>query len=151
MNNDNKDNNNNNNSLKLENQLCFPLYACSKEVIKKYKPFLDELDLTYTQYIAMLVLWEENEINVKSLGEKLFLDSGTLTPLLKKLEEKEYIKRNRLETDERNLIISITQKGKDLKLKAKDIPTEVGKCVNLTSDEAIQLYKLLYKVLKNFN
>ena len=149
MNNDNKDNNNN--SLKLENQLCFPLYVCSKEVIKKYKPFLDELDLTYTQYIAMLVLWEENEINVKSLGEKLFLDSGTLTPLLKKLEEKEYIKRNRLETDERNLIISITKKGKDLKLKAKDIPTEVGKCVNLTSDEAIQLYKLLYKVLKNFN
>ena len=138
-------------NLKLENQLCFPLYACSKEVIKKYKPFLDELDLTYTQYITMLVLWEENNINVKNLGDKLFLDSGTLTPVLKKLEEKSYISRNRLETDERNLVISITEKGKKLKNKAEDIPLKVGKCINLNPNEAIELYKLLYKVLKKSN
>ena len=92
-------------SLKLENQLCFPLYACSKEVIRKYKPYLDKYDLTYTQYIAMMVLWEEKKVNVKELGQKLFLDSGTLTPLLKKLEQKGYIERKRSENDERNLYI----------------------------------------------
>ena len=108
--------------LKLDRQLCFPLYAASKEVIKKYKSFLNELDITYTQYIVMLVLWEENNINVKALGEKLYLDSGTLTPLLKTLENKGYIKRSRLKSDERNLIISITNKGESLKEKAKDIP-----------------------------
>lgn len=134
-------------SLKLENQLCFPLYACSKEVIKKYKPLLDKLDLTYTQYITMMVLWDKNEINVKSLGDMLFLDSGTLTPLLKKLESKGYITRNRDTNDERNLIISITQKGKELKKDAKIVPIEVGKCINLTEEEAIELYRLLYKVL----
>lgn len=134
-------------SLKLENQLCFPLYACSKEVIKKYKPLLDKLDLTYTQYITMMVLWDKNEINVKSLGDMLFLDSGTLTPLLKKLESKGYITRNRDTNDERNLIISITQKGKELKKNAKIVPIEVGKCINLTEEEAIELYRLLYKVL----
>ena len=134
-------------SLKLENQLCFPLYACSKEVIKKYKPLLDELDLTYTQYIAMLVLWEYESINVKNLGDMLFLDSGTLTPLLKKLEAKGYISRNRDTFDERNLIISITENGKNLKDKAKNIPTEIGKCMKLTPDESIELYRLLYKVL----
>ena len=100
--------------LKLENQLCFPLYACSKEVIKKYKPILDEFDLTYTQYITMMVLWEYGSINVKTLGDMLFLDSGTLTPLLKKLESKGYITRNRDKNDERNLIISITDSGKKL-------------------------------------
>ena len=95
-------------ALKLENQLCFPLSACSKEVIKKYKPFLDKLDLTYTQYIAMMVLWEYGEITVKTLGKMLYLDSGTLTPLLKKLESKGYIIRTRNSSDERNLIIRIT-------------------------------------------
>ena len=135
------------NSLKLENQLCFPLYACSKEVIKKYKPFLDKLDLTYTQYITMMVLWEYNDINVKSLGDILFLDSGTLTPLLKKLEQKGFISRNRNSDDERNLIISITDKGIKLKEEAKYIPQEIGKCINLSSDEALSLYKLLYKLL----
>lgn len=134
-------------SLKLENQLCFPLYACSKEVIKRYKPLLDELDLTYTQYITMLVLWEHGSINVKALGDMLFLDSGTLTPLLKKLESKGYISRNRDTNDERNLIISITESGRKLKDKAKNVPTEIGKCIRLTNDEAIELYRLLYKVL----
>ena len=138
-------------SLKLSNQLCFPLYACSKEIIKKYKPFLDEIDLTYTQYITMLVLWEEDTINVKNLGEKLFLDSGTLTPVLKKLESKKYIKRSRDTNDERNLIISITEEGKKLKKLANNIPTKVSKCINLNQQESIELYKLLYKVLNDIN
>lgn len=134
-------------SLKLENQLCFPLYACSKEVIKRYKPMLDKLDLTYTQYITMMVLWENGSINVKTLGDMLFLDSGTLTPLLKKLESKGYIARNRDTNDERNLIISITDAGKKLKDQAKNIPVEISKCICLTNEEAIELYRLLYKVL----
>ncbi|MBP3800668.1 MAG: MarR family transcriptional regulator [Clostridia bacterium] len=136
--------------LKLENQLCFPLYACSREIVKRYKPFLDSLDLTYTQYIVMLVMWEEKTINVKSLGEKLFLDSGTLTPLLKKLENKGYISRNRNPEDERNLIISIEPKGIKLKEKAKSIPEKIGKCVNLTPEESMLLYKILYKILNTF-
>lgn len=135
--------------LKLENQLCFPLYACSKEVIKKYKPFLDEIDLTYTQYITMMVLWERKEVNVKELGECLFLDSGTLTPLLKKLENKGYINRKRSKDDERNLNIIITEKGQKLKSKAKEIPSKIGECVNLTEEEASELYKILYKILKS--
>ncbi len=135
--------------LKLENQLCFPLYATSREVIKRYKPFLDEIDLTYTQYIAMMVLWEEGEINVKTLGEKLFLDSGTLTPLLKKLESKGYIERKRSSSDERNLIVSITRDGILLKEKAKNIPSKIGKCINLNEEDAKKLYEILYKILKN--
>ena len=133
--------------LKLENQLCFPLYACSKEIVRRYKPLLDKLDLTYTQYIVMMVMWEDKEINVKSLGERLFLDSGTLTPVLKKLEQKNYISRNRSSNDERNLIISVTSKGMKLRDKAKDVPPEIGKCVNLTPEEAMTMYKGLYKIL----
>ena len=133
--------------LKLEYQLCFPLYACSKEIIKKYKPYLDEIDLTYTQYITMMVLWEYEEINVKTLGEKLFLDSGTLTPLLKKLENKGYIKKERFSKDERNVLISITEKGKNLKEKAKNIPLKVSKCLNIEEKDSLELYKILYKIL----
>ena len=134
--------------LKLENQLCFPLYACSKEIIKRYKPLLSKLDLTYTQYITMMVLWDKKEINVKELGDKLYLDSGTLTPLLKKLEQKGYISRNRSNVDERNLIIKITDNGMNLINIAKSIPLEMSKCVNLNNDEAKELYRLLYKILK---
>ena len=133
--------------LKLENQLCFPLYIASKEVIKKYRPLLEVLDLTYTQYITMMVLWEKKELNVKTLGNILLLDSGTLTPLLRKLENKGYINRIRNEEDERNLVITITEKGEELKKDVKGIPTEVGKCINLTTDEAYTLYSLLYKVI----
>jgi DNA-binding MarR family transcriptional regulator len=133
--------------LKLENQLCFPLYIASKEVIKKYRPLLEVLDLTYTQYITMMVLWEKKELNVKTLGNILLLDSGTLTPLLRKLEIKGYINRIRNEEDERNLIITITEKGEELKNDVKGIPTEVGKCINLNKDEAYTLYSLLYKVI----
>lgn len=137
------------NPLKLENQLCFPLYACSKEVVKRYKPFLDKLDLTYTQYITMMVMWERKSINVKELGDSLFLDSGTLTPLLKKLENKGYITRKRSKTDERNLIVTITEKGEALRDDAVDVPAKMGQCVNLTKDEAKTLYSLLYKLLGN--
>ena len=139
------------NRLKLENQLCFPLYAVSKEIIKKYKTFLDKIDLTYTQYIVMLVLFEEKSINVKNLGEKLFLDSGTLTPLLKKLELKGYINRERMESDERNLNISITEKGIKLKESCLYIPLNVGKCIDLTEEETLTLYRILYKILKSIN
>ena len=104
--------------LKLENQLCFPLYACSKEIVRKYKPFLDEIDLTYTQYISMMVLWEHKAMNVKQMGEYLYLDSGTLTPVLKKLEQKGYVTRQRDESDERILNVTITEKGEKLKEKA---------------------------------
>ncbi|MCM1047185.1 MAG: MarR family transcriptional regulator [Clostridiales bacterium] len=133
--------------LKLENQLCFPLYACSKEVIRRYKPYLDRLDLTYTQYIAMMVMWEKKEVNVKELGEYLYLDSGTLTPLLKKLEEKNYVMRKRSKEDERNLIVSITKEGEALKEQAVSVPAELSACVNMEPQEAQQLYQLLYKLL----
>lgn len=134
-------------SLKLENQICFPLYAASREVIKQYKPYLDALDLTYTQYIAMMVFWEEKKLNVKELGKKLFLDSGTLTPVLKSLEAKGYVVRSRSKADERVLEIEITEKGEALKEQAVSVPQSVAGCVKLDTDEAIQLYNLLYKVL----
>ena len=133
--------------LKLENQLCFPIYACSREVVKKYKPFLNEIGLTYTQYIVMLVLWEKKSMNVKSLGECLYLDSGTLTPLLKKLEADGLVSRTRLAEDERNLIVTITDKGEKLKDKAVNIPLKLASCINLSAEEAKMLYRLLYKIL----
>lgn len=133
--------------LKLENQLCFPLYACSKEIVRRYKPFLDPLDLTYTQYIAMMVLWEKKSVTVKELGEKLYLDSGTMTPVLKKLESKGYITRERSGKDERSVIVTITESGEKLKESAADVPAKLGGCVNLSPEEAGQLYGLLYKLL----
>ena len=133
--------------LKLKNQICFPLYACAKEVSRKYKPYLDELDLTYTQYIAMMVIWEKKQINVKDLGEQLYLDSGTLTPLLKKLELKGYITRERSKEDERSLIISISKKGEELKEKAVIVPQRVGSCISLEPGKAIALYQTLYELL----
>jgi DNA-binding MarR family transcriptional regulator len=136
-------------SLKLENQICFPLYACSKEIIRRYKPFLDEIDLTYTQYITMMVMWELKSVNVKTLGENLYLDSGTLTPVLKKLESKGYITRERSNEDERNLVVTITESGEALKDKAVCIPGKIGGCVSLTVEEAKTLYSLLYKIIGN--
>ena len=135
--------------LKLENQLCFPLYACAREVVKKYKPFLDKINLTYTQYITMMVMWERKELNVKELGEYLYLDSGTLTPVLKKLESKGYITRTRSKDDERNLLVRLTEQGGKLKEQAVEIPMQLEKCVKLTLEEAKELYKLLYKMLDN--
>ena len=136
-------------SLKLGNQLCFPLYACSKEIIRKYKPYLDDIDLTYTQYITMMVLWEKKTVNVKTLGECLYLDSGTLTPVLKKLESKGYITRVRSSEDERNLVVTITKSGEALKDRAINIPAEMGSCVRLTREESKLLYDLLYKIIGN--
>lgn len=136
-------------ALRIENQLCFPLYACSKEIVRKYKPYLDELDLTYTQYITMMVLWECKEMNVKSLGEYLYLDSGTLTPVLKKLESKGYVTRKRSTEDERNLNVIITDTGEELREKAITIPERIGHCINLDHEEAMTLYRILYKILNN--
>ena len=133
--------------LKLNNQICFPLYACSKEIIKRYKPFLDKVDLTYTQYITMMALWENESMNVRELGSRLFLDSGTLTPLLKKLENKGYIKRSRSKEDERNLIVTLTDKGWELREEMLSIPRSMASCVDLDQQEAADLYRLLYKVL----
>lgn len=134
-------------ALKLENQICFPLYACSREIVKRYKPFLDEIGLTYTQYIAMMVMWERKSVNVKELGECLYLDSGTLTPLLKKLESKGYVSRMRSDKDERNLVVAITEEGEKLKDKAVEIPFQIAGCTNLTPEEGMQLYGILYKIL----
>ena len=134
-------------SLRLENQLCFPLYAAGKEVVKKYTPLLEQIDLTYTQYIAMMVLWESDGISVKELGKKLFLDSGTLTPLLKSMEKKGFVTRKRNEDDERVVSIYLTDEGRDLRNKALAIPPAVTGCVKLTPEEAHQLYVLLYKLL----
>ena len=135
-------------ALKIGNQLCFPLYACSREIIKRYKPFLDEIDLTYTQYIAMMVLWEQGSTTVKELGNALYLDSGTLTPLLKKMEAKGLITRRRSETDERSLIVSLTEEGEALKDKALSVPHQMASCVCLEPEEAQELYRILYKLLK---
>lgn len=138
-------------ALKIENQLCFPLYACAREVVKRYTPFLDEIDLTYTQYIVMMVLWDRKSITVKELGRILYLDSGTLTPLLKKLEAKGFLRRKRSEADERNLIVTITEKGELLREDAISIPGEITQCVMLEPEEAMTLYRLLYKLLDAVN
>lgn len=134
-------------ALRLRNQLCFPLYAASREVVKKYTPYLDKLGLTYTQYITMMVLWEEQEISVKSLGEKLFLDSGTLTPLLKVLEKKGLVSRTRSTADERVLVVSATPEGMQLRDAALDVPLSVGSCINISQEDAAALYRILYKIL----
>ena len=137
-------------ALKLENQLCFPLYAASREVIKQYRPFLDELGITYTQYVTLMVLWEQRQISVKELGQRLCLDSGTLTPVLKSLEAKQYITRTRSKEDERVLIAAITPEGEALKDLALSVPEQVACRIRLDKDEALLLYQLLYKVLDGF-
>ena len=139
--------NKNCNLLRLENQLCFPLYAASREVIKLYKPYLDVLDLTYTHYIAMLLLWEYDSMTVKEIGDHLFLDSGTLTPLLKKLEAKGVITRTRSQKDERNLDVALTDAGKALQEKALGIPLSMGQYNPLSLEETVTMYNLLYKML----
>lgn len=133
--------------LKLENQVCFPLYACSKEVIRAYKPFLEDLNLTYTQYITMIVLWSEKRIRVKDLGEKLFLESNTLTPLLKRLEAKRYITRERSKDDKRDLIVCITEKGEELKERAIEVPSKVRNCIKFEDKKLNLLHCLLQDLL----
>ena len=138
-------------NLKLDNQLCFPLYATARSVVNLYTPFLKPLGLTYTQYLVFLVLWEQDGISVGELCSKLYLDSGTITPLLKKMEEKGYIERRRSHEDERVVSVFLTEKGHDLKNEAKNIPTNVGQCFHLEPDEAVCLYSLLYKILGQKN
>lgn len=133
--------------LKLENQLCFPLYAAAREVIRQYRPHLDALDLTYTQYITLMVLWASDGISVKALGEKLLLDSGTLTPMLKSMEKKALIARKRDSADERVLRVYLTEEGRKMKEKAVFVPAKVGSCIRLTKEEGAMLYSLLYKIL----
>ena len=135
-------------ALKLSKQLCFPLYACSRQMIKLYKPWLDEIGLTYTQYITMMVLWEHKSMTVKALGQELFLDSGTLTPLLKKLEDKGLVTRRRSDRDERNLIVTITDSGEALKDQALHIPGEMTKCITLPREEIRDLYRMLHQLLE---
>ena len=130
--------------LKLENQLCFPLYACAKDVLRIGQV---ELDLTYTQYITMMVMWEHRELCVKEVGEYLYLDSSTLTPLLKRLEEKGYVTRRRSEKDERDLIVAVTPDGMALRERALSVPAKLAACVDLEPDKAGQLYGILYEVL----
>ena len=134
-------------SLKLENQLCFPLYAASREIIKQYTPFLDKIDLTYTQYIAMMVLWEKKTVTVRDMGELLYLDSGTLTPLLKKMEAKGLLTRSRSEKDERCLNVSRTEKGEKLRDEALCVPREMAKCSRISPEDAGELHRILQKIL----
>ena len=133
--------------LKLDNQLCFPLYVVAKETIRLYRPYLDPLGITYTQYITMMVLWEYGTISVKDLGTKLFLDSGTLTPVIKALEKKGYITKTHSNVDERVVNVSVTNEGMSLRDKLVDLPPTMAKCVNLEKDEIVSLYKSLYKLL----
>lgn len=139
-----------NEMLKLENQLCFPLYACAKEVVRRYTPLLEPLGLTYTQYIAMMVMWEHKSISVRDMGKMLFLDSGTLTPMLKKMEKSGWISRNRSKEDERMVILTITDKGEKLQEKAADVPVRMAGCLTLKNDDAMQLYSLLNELMKTF-
>lgn len=135
--------------LRLKNQLCFPMYLCAKEIQRRYTPFLDVINLTYTQYVVMMYLWENGSANVKSIGKALLLDPSTLTPLLKKLESKGYLTRTRSKEDERNLIIELTDEGEALRDRAIEVPSKMGKCLDLTDEEAAELYRVLYKVLQN--
>ena len=135
-------------SLRLKNQLCFPLYAVSNMITRKYKPMLDQLDLTYTQYIVMMVLWEEKQVNEKFLCEALCLKSNTITPLLKKLEAKGYIEKTKDSSDERNLMITLTPVGEQLKEKALTVPETIAKEFHLSEEEASGLYQTLYKMLE---
>lgn len=132
---------------KLESLISFPLYAAAKEIVKLYRPLLEELNLTYTQYIAMVVFWEHKKLNVKELGERVYLDSGTLTPVLKSLEAKGYVRRYRSTEDERVLFVEVTELGDSLKVRAPAIVKEMLSHSNLSHEEARTLYHLLYKLL----
>ena len=133
--------------LRLDRQLCFPLYAASRAVVRRYEPHLNKLGLTYTQYITLLCLWEKDALSVKELSERLYLDSGTLSPLLATLERKGIVSRARSKADERVVTVSLTEEGRALEEKAKDIPLAVGTCLPVTPKESAELYRLLYRLL----
>ena len=134
--------------LRLENQLCFPLYACSRKVVNMYTPYFQPLGITYTQYIVFLVLWENDGVSVRELGQRLYLDSGTLTPLLKKMEEAGFVKRTRSAEDGRVVLVHLTEKGRALRAEAAEIPLRLGGCLPLTTEEAKLLHGLLHRLLE---
>jgi DNA-binding MarR family transcriptional regulator len=135
--------------MKLDNQICFPLYAAARYVTGLYTPYLKELGLTYTQYITFLVLWEKDGISVSEIGSRLMLDNGTLSPMLKKMEQAGYIERKRSSDDDRVVIVSLTKKGRDLQEKAKEIPMKVGGCIDMPLEQAKELHGLLHELLEN--
>ena len=137
----------NDEALRLDNQLCFPLYAASHMIIRLYRPVLDPLGLTYTQYITLLALWERDDVTVKELGERLYLDSGTLTPLLKKLEAHGIVERERDSADERSVRIRLTESGTALKSQAAEVPSKVASCIDLPREDALELHRLLHALL----
>ncbi len=139
--------------LLLENQLCFPLYASARKIVAAYTPYLKKIGLTYAQYVTMMVLWEEKEITMHDLGQRLFLDSGTLTPVLKRLESYEYLNRQRKQEDERLVWVTITEKGEKLRQQAESIPQAMACMVNrngqlFTREEAVRLKKQLYQIIE---
>ena len=136
-------------AMKLANQLCFPLYAASRNVISLYTPWLKPLGLTYTQYIVFLVLWEKDGITVGEICDKLMLENGTLSPLLKKMQQAGYVERKRSDADDRVVVITLTEEGRALQEKAKDVPGKVAGCIDLPLEKAQQLYSLLYELLDN--
>ena len=136
-------------AMKLRNQLCFPLYAAARNVMGLYTPWLKPLGLTYTQYLVLLVLWERDGQTVSEIGDALLLDNGTLSPLLKKMELAGYLERRRNREDERVVTVTLTEAGRDLQLKAKDIPMKIVSCVDFSPEKAQQLYTLLYELLEN--
>ncbi len=135
--------------LWLKNQVCFPLYACTKELVRQYGPYLKELNLTYTQYIVMMVLWEKESVSSRELAACLHLDYGTLTPVLKRLCQTGYLTRERSSEDERLLKLTLTEKGRLLKGKAAAVPPAIAECMGLTMEEFAQMYTLAYKALDN--
>lgn len=134
--------------LHISEQVCFPVYVFAKEIINQYRPFLEALELTYPQYLVMLVLWEHKEQTVNQLGEKLKLDSGTLTPLLKRMEHKEFVSRIRSTVDERLVNISLTEKGKALKGKASCIPGQLMEAMNVSEEDLLVLKNIITKITK---
>ena len=138
-------------AMKLQNQLCFPLYAAARSVVSLYTPYLKPLGLTYTQYIVFLVLWEQDGLTVGELCDRLMLDNGTLSPLLKKMQQAGYVERRRSEEDDRVVRITLTEEGRALQERAKDVPVKVGGCIDLPPDKAQTLYELLYELLDNQN
>ena len=135
-------------AMKLANQMCFPLYAAARNVTNLYTPWLKPLGLTYTQYLVFLVLWEKDGVSVSEIGAKLMLDNGTLSPLLKKMEQAGYVERRRCREDDRVVEITLTEKGRSLQEQAKDIPQQVAECIDLSAEKAHQLYALLYELLE---
>lgn len=139
---------NNEELLKLEQQVCFPIYTLSKEIVSMYRPYLDALDISYPQYLVLMVLWEEQQATVSTICDKLYLDTGTITPMLKRMEAKELLARTRQKEDERVVLITLTKKGRELKKKAADIPHKLLEDIDLSREELIFLRSITTKILK---